>query len=303
MDIKRAVGGFLLSFVFLAFFVYSISCVKLFFDSLDSRIFLGSLPDSINIENSIPESVLPQISKPELTAKSAITVESDLQGTRKVIFDKDADAQLPIASLTKLMTAVIILEDYDLSQIISVSETANAHAPVEQDIKLGDTMSVENFLYIMLVGSSNKAAYALSEVIGTQEFVELMNQKAQEIGMQNTALADPAGLSPQNLSTVNDLVKLAEYILNNYPKIAWTSSIKELHIYNFGDLKNTNELLGDMPGIVCGKTGFTAAAKGCLLLVVNNSKNNNYLISVILGADNRFSEMKNLINWSSTMCK
>lgn len=294
MDKKRAVTGFILSVVFLSIFVYSISYLKLFFDSLDnSQAFLGSMSAPIAV----------QTPKLELTAESAISVKSNLQNNRRIIFEKDSNAQLPIASLTKLMTAVVVLENYDLSQTISVNETADAYAPLEHDVKLGDEMTTENFLDIMLVGSSNKAAYALSGVLGTEEFVGLMNQKAREIGMQSTAFVDPSGLSPQNLSTVKDLVVLADYILENYPRIARSSSIKELHIYGFGDLKNTDKLLAEIPDVVFSKTGFTTKAKGCLLMVLNDSESNDYLISVVLGADDRFVEMKNLINWSSVVYK
>ena len=75
-----------------------------------------------------------------------------------------------------------------------------------------------------------------------------------------------------------------------------TTKIKDFNVPNLGMIKNSDELLGEIPEIVCSKTGFTTQAKGCLLLVMNNSKNNDYLINIILGADDRFSEMKKLIS-------
>jgi len=303
MNFKRAIKGFLLSFVFLVFFIYMIAGVQWIFESYfqnqNETVFLGSISSDVQAKN---------IENPELevNAISAISVESNLKDLNKVIFDKNSDIKLPIASLTKLMTAVIVLDNHDLSNTIAVDERADSQDPMKQDVKLGDIMSVESFLNIMLIGSSNKSAYALAEgpggLIGEQKFVELMNQKAKNLGLQNTFFADPTGLSPENISTAKDLTVLARYILKNYPKIADISKEKEFYIPGFGKVANTNQLLGEVSEIVCSKTGFTAEAKGCLLLVVNNSKNSDYLINVILGADDRFSEMKKLINWSSATC-
>jgi D-alanyl-D-alanine carboxypeptidase len=309
MNIKRATAGFLLSFVFLFVFVYMISGVQWLFEN-SSKIsaennFSASVLDSAGaavIEDSTSD-VIQQIPAPEINAESAITVESNLSESDKVLFSKNSDVQLPIASLTKLMTAIVVLENYNLSEIITVGEISDAQDPMKQDVKLGDKMPVESFLDIMLVKSSNKAAYALAEAIGEPNFVSLMNKKAKEIGLANTYFADPTGLSAQNISTASDLSKLAKYILKNYTKISDISRTKEITVPNFGKVENTNELLGEIPEIVCGKTGFTTQAKGCLLLVINNPKNNGYLINIILGADDRFLEMKKLINWSNLICK
>jgi D-alanyl-D-alanine carboxypeptidase len=200
------------------------------------------------------------------------------------------------------MTAVIVLDKYDLSKNITVSKLADSQDPLKQDVKLGDNMPVESFLEIMLVKSSNKSAYALSEIMGEPVFVGLMNKKAKEIGLESTLFSDPTGLSSQNVSTAGDLTKLAEYILKNYPKIAQISRTRELNVPNFGKITNTDELLGEVPEVVCGKTGFTTQAKGCLLLVTDNQKNNDYIINVILGADDRFLEMRKLIDWQNAVC-
>ena len=287
-----------MSIVFLIFFAYMISEVQWVLEyplkSQSDAVFLGDVSGALPNIQSVDEI--------ELNAESAISVKSDLQGFNKVIFEKDSDTELPIASLTKLMTAVVVFENYNLSDIAVVSEIADSQDLKEQNIKLGDTTTIKNFLYMMLVGSSNKSARALSELVGEKKFVELMNQKAKDLGLKNTFFADPTGLSSENVSTASDLTKLAEYILNSHPQIADISKIKEIYIPGFGNFINTDQLLGEIPDIVCSKTGFTVAAKGCLLLIINNPKNNNYLINVILGADDRFSEMKKLINYSNIMC-
>ncbi len=305
INLKRAVGGFLLSCVFLLFFVYMIAGVQWVFNNSFSNQNKAALSDSVsNIQQSFaPKNTIKNTAPPIINAKSVISVENDLQDVNNILFEKDSNLQLPIASLTKLMTAVIVLDNYNLFDTWQVDEAADLQDPMKEDVKLGDTLIVESFLNIMLVGSSNKSAYALSELIGKDKFVGLMNQKAKDIGLENTFFVDPTGLSPKNVSTVGDLVMLAEHILKDYPKIADTSKAKKLYVSGFGYISNTNELLNKIPEVVCGKTGFTIEANGCLLLVLNNPKNNNYLINVILGADNRFSEMEKLINWSSSMFK
>jgi len=309
MNVKRVIVGFLLSFVFLVFFAYMIAGVQWIFENSfqvqSKEVFLGSVSDgSQNIKPENPtENEIQPIVELEINAESAISIESNFSDINKILFEKDIDTQLPIASLTKLMTAVVVLDNYNLSDTWQVDKIADSQDPMKQDVKLGDTMSVENFLDIMLVGSSNKSAYALSELIGEQKFVELMNQKVKDLGLENTFFIDPTGLSPKNISTASDLASFAKYILKNYPKIADTSKEKEFYVPNFGKVINTNQLLGEIPEIICSKTGFTAEAKGCLLLVINNLKNGDYLINVILGAEDRFLEMRKLIDWSNSICK
>jgi D-alanyl-D-alanine carboxypeptidase len=295
----RAITGFFLSLIFLAFFIYSILNINYLLKNnfLSGGLFLGNISNSNVAKISQPTPEQKEIEQPQINAESAFSVESNLLGFRKVILQKENNKKLPIASLTKLMTAVIVLDKYKLSQKTIVSKIADSQDMIKQDVKFGDNMTVENFLDIMLVGSSNKSAYALSEIMGESIFVDLMNKKAKDIGLENTFFADPTGLSAQNVSTATDLAKLAEYILKNYPKIGDISRMEELNIPDFGKLSNTDQLLGEVPEIVCSKTGFTNQAKGCLLLVTNNKQNNNYVINVILGAEDRFFEMKKIINF------
>jgi D-alanyl-D-alanine carboxypeptidase len=313
MNIKRLISAPILASVFLVFFAYMVAGVNWFFDSYlqSPEILLGSISGGIqNIASqNAPEGIFQVAVQPglivmpasDINAEAAISVKSNLKRPGgypdKVIFEKDSDKKLPIASLTKLMTAVVVLDNYKLSDIVVVDNIADAQDPMKQDVKLGEVMPVESFLNIMLIGSSNKSAYALAEKMGEPIFVELMNKKAKDLGLQNTFFADPTGLSPQNVSTASDLIKLTEHILKNYPKIADISRLKELDVPNFGKVINTDQLLGEIPDVICSKTGFTEAAKGCLLLVINDSKTNDYIINVILGADDRFSEMEKLINW------
>lgn len=302
MNLKRVIGGPLLSLFFLMFFACIILGMQSTFENFplqhNNAAFSASLSDAVQNQVLI-QPVVVNNPLPEINAKSAISLESDLNDINKIIFEKDINVQLPIASLTKLMTAVVVLDNYKLSDTIVVDKIADSQDPMKQDVKLGDKMTVESFLEIMLVGSSNKSAYALSEgpegYPGQQKFVNLMNEKAKYLGLNKTFFTDPTGLSQEDTSTASDLARFAKYILKNYPQIAEISKMKELYIPGIGYITNTDELLNEIPDAVCSKTGFTISAKGCLLLAVKNPQNNNYLINIILGADDRFAEMRKLI--------
>lgn len=314
MNFRKFISGSILSIIFLLFFIYGISGVSWIFSNIKNKTVIGSMVNVLT-DTAIQqvalksEAPLPEF---QINAESVISIRSDLNDSQNIVFSKNIDKILPIASLTKLMTAVVVLDNYNLSDIITIDEIADSQDPMKQDVSLGDNLTIGNLLDLMLIRSSNKAAFALSEgpenglgkqIMG-QNFIGLMNIKAREIGMKNTFFSDPTGISPNNISTVNDLSILAKYILKNkkYSRIAEISKTKQINIPGLGEVSNTNELLGEIPDVVCGKTGFTTLAKGCLLLVVNNPKNNDYLINVILGSDDRFTEMKKIINWSSAMC-
>lgn len=212
----------------------------------------------------------------ELDAKAAISVFVDHQGSEEIIFEKNADQPLPIASLTKLMTASIFLKHYDVER--------------EETVKL---------LLSLLIESNNEAANDLATIIGKDSFLGMMNSEAEELGMENTHFANPNGLDPKrpdeslNYSTAKDLVKLAKHITLEQP-LLWEISI----IQEFDNIKNTNELLGQIPGIIGGKTGETVLAGKCLILVVQAPKDNGFIVNIILNSENRFEEMKKLIDWT-----
>ena len=235
----------------------------------------------------------------QIPAHSAISLATNLvdENDNQILFSKNEQAKLPIASLTKLMTAIVALDTYELSDNIVVDALADSVESVSKDLKLGDTLSMDDLLHIMLISSSNKAAMALAEKVGETNFVWLMNEKAKYIGLENTHYADATGLSQDNYSTSGDLARLAIYILKNYPQIVQITEKKEIELPSFGKVESTNQLLGKIRGIIIGKTGFTLDAKGCLLLAIYNQKAKNYLINVILASDDRFKDMQKMINW------
>jgi len=313
---RRAIKGVLLSFIPLSlfcFFVYGSQAYLLSpVNQATDRVFLSSISDSPIIggdydnntnqeesENKTDGIGVTETDLTKINVKSAISIETDLINDKEIIFEEESELSLPIASLTKLMTAVISFENYDLLDTITISKDADSQLSMQTDLKLEDKFSVDEILHIMLIESSNKAAYALAEQIGENNFVLLMNQKAQLLGLENTFFADPTGLSPKNVSSANDLVVLIKYILVNYPKIAEISTINSYELENFGTISNTNYLFNEFPNIILSKTGFTNYANGCLVSVLPNSQENDYIINIVLGADDRFLEMRKLINWKN----
>ena len=252
---------------------------------INAKEFFSTQSDEKNDTNSINSS----------SAISTKIVNNEI----KILFEKNKDKKLPIASLTKLMTALIVLEKYDLSQKFVINKRAMAEIGEQGNLKEGETLSIKNLLYIMLIESSNRAAYALSEVMGNDRFVEEMNNKAKLIDLSNTYFIDSTGLDPNSYSTAKDLVILSRYLFEKYPIFREIMELKSFSLYINGEfhhkLINTNQLLGENR-VIGGKTGFTDEAGGCFITIQANNKSEDYFINVILGAEDRFLEMRKLIN-------
>lgn len=224
-----------------------------------------------------------------------------------VLSEKKADEVIAIASLTKLMTAIIVLENYNLDDLIQISASAVATYGDAGNLQIGEIMTIRDLLYITLIESSNDGAEALAEKMGVSTFVYKMNEKATSLGMNNTWFINPSGLDEENLynfSTVNDLKKMVVYILENHSLIAEILSLPEKELTSHSGIsrtiRNTNVLLEESDAYLWGKTGYTNRANGCLILILNNfSINNNqgYVINIIAGADDKFGEARKLEQW------
>lgn len=239
---------------------------------------------------------------PEIEAKSAISVKINKNGSQEILFEKNPDQILPIASLTKLMTALVVAKNYDFSQQLEVTKEAVEQPEEFGDLKIGEYLSVENLLYLVLIESSNDSAFILSELIGQDGFVGLMNLEAEYLGLFGTHFVEPTGYSAENYSTAKDLANLAKYIIKNKAIVWEISSLSEFDLYTpdgvfHHQLSNTNQLLKEYPEIIGGKTGYTEEAGGCIILILKNSKDEVF-INIILGSKNRFEEMKKLIEYS-----
>jgi len=311
-----------------------------------------------------------EVSEIEIKAKAAIVVDI---ATKKILYQKNIAERLPIASLTKLMTTLVVLDEVNLEDVVTISKKAVETEGERGNLSPGEKITVRNLLYLLLVQSSNDAAVALAEYVGEKiissesscysrnefetgselvsesidemkecknqiskqvqndsennsisEFVKLMNKKARLLGLKNTHFVNSSGLTPVedvrndnirfetktakdkidkkgNYSTVYDLSQLTNYALNEL--LIWEIlRTQEIDVQSADKrivhhLENTNELLGKLPNIVGGKTGYTEESGQSLILVIGDPINNHQIISVVLNAEDRFAETKKLIEW------
>lgn len=265
----------------------------------------GQNPQRIN---NVPELELP--------AKAAISVLVDGIGREFPLFRKNTQEKLPIASITKLATALTAADIYSPSLAVVVSTEAVQQPEAKGELKVGEKLRVQDLLKILLVESSNDAAFALSQIIGENNFVAMMNLETESLGLENTFFINPSGLDPEdaskkaasslyNYSSAEDLVELTKYLIfqkpelfeilgyNDYPLELENGALHHI-------LQNTNELLGKMPEVLGGKTGYTERAGECLIVILKGPRSKSYFINAVLGAKNKFQEMENLINWVET---
>lgn len=306
MNINRALAGFLLSFVFLLVFLYAMSEMQGFFENaLQNVQGQADILQAAENLNSVNNQNLP-LPELNINASAAISVETNLSDINKTVFEKSSSEKLQIASLTKLMTALIVVENLDLSQKIKISDQAANQTVDPEPLKAGETFYAKDLLQAMLIGSDNTASYALYEAVGKEKFIDLMNARAGELGLSDTIFLNPTGIGLENFSTAHDMSKLAAYLLKEQPSIFKITTTPEFNINTVDgkinhEIINTNELLGDSSGlakrIVGGKTGDTRTAGQCLILAVKSLDDQDYLITVVLNSRDRFGEMKKIINW------
>lgn len=235
---------------------------------------------------------------PQPRAKAALLVD---RKSDRVIYSAHADEKMYPASLTKMMTALLAFEKGNLADVLTTTDTALAditylHSRI--DLKSGEQMSLENMLTALLVSSANDAANVIAEYISGDipSFVELMNTRAKELGMENTHFANPHGFHDDNhYTTANDLAKLAREVLKNQKfceivKIK-TAKLPATNISKERTISSTNHLISRYrntfhyyPYATGVKTGSTTEAGNCL--VATAEKNGMSLLSVVLGCEN-----------------
>ncbi|MSU54595.1 MAG: D-alanyl-D-alanine carboxypeptidase [Candidatus Staskawiczbacteria bacterium] len=317
VNYQKIVRGISLSFLFVAVTIVVFCGVQWFSDSMESLLINRGVISPASLETSINQvsaivndpavfdkNIFPirkwQVENVVLQAKSGLSVEIG-DNNSKILFNQNSEVRLPIASLTKLMTAMVVLSHYDLSAKVTMGPMAMAQIGEQGDLKLGQEFTVKNLLYTTLMESNNRSAYALSEVLGNEEFIGLMNQDAKNLGMTNTNFQDVTGLDPSSYSTAKDLVIVTQYLFKNYPLFNEIIRQKEYNLYLYDGIfhhkaVNTNILLGEN-NIFGGKTGFTKVAQGCFMILQESPQEKSYIISILLGSQDRFLEMKKLIDW------
>ncbi|TSC74714.1 MAG: D-alanyl-D-alanine carboxypeptidase [Parcubacteria group bacterium Gr01-1014_44] len=243
-----------------------------------------------------------EIAPPELSAKSFLVYDTQ---NDKIIFSKDDGRALPVASLTKLLSAIIIFENLDPQDIIEITPESFNVDGEGADFHLQEQFYLKDLLGALLVKSSNDAAAAIALKVERktgQKFIDLMNQKALQIGLERSNFLDPAGLNDEGYSTARDLLRLIRYF-KGYPELWRLLGLGSLDIFS-ADRKfshhftSTNKLFGVLPNLTGGKTGYTDGALGCMILEENLPEQSSSLIVIVLGSNDRFGEIQKLVNWS-----
>lgn len=265
---------------------------------------LSSIP---GLEQHAPDTQIPTYissTQPYLTAKSSLLFDINSQ---QILYSQNPQEKLPIASLTKLVTANIIIEEHQLDEVVTIPIEATQIGGSTMYLRAGERITVENLLKGLIINSANDAAIALSihNAETTDKFVEKMNQYANQLQMNNSHFSNPMGYdSPENYSTAEDLLKITlktiqNPTLTNFASIQTTTaqSIDQTITHN---LKNTNLELSNFQQINGLKTGTTNTAGQCLITTTNSEQPQ---VSIIIGSSNRFQDTKTMLDWAKNNIK
>ena len=268
--------------------------------SIITLIFIISVfPSYADDENELEEVVIEENEKEEIEAGANSDAKPTINSRRYAIYDrlsgrciygKDENKETAMASTTKIMSIIIVVEKCNLSDTVTITAKAAGTGGSRLGLHTDDKITVIDLLYGLMLRSGNDAAVALAiHTAGSIErFADLMNQKAEELGLTNTHFVTPHGLdNPDHYTTAYELAKITDYALKNetIAKIVKTK-IATININGSPmQINNTNELLGNVDGVYGVKTGFTNNAGRCLVTSVKRGDMD--LIIVVLGADTR----------------
>ncbi len=251
-------------------------------------------PGTVNRGNSLA---------PDITAKAAYFVDID---SGQVLYQKNADVKLPIASLTKIMTVTVTLAHHKFSDTIQVSNFAASIEPDHMGLIPGEKLLVEELLYGVFLSSANDAAEALAENIpgGRSKFISEMNEISLQLGMNDTKFINPTGLEEDGktqYSTALDVALMSRYLVKQYPEVTQIS--RTYHVYlpptsthQAYDLYSGINLLTTYPGVIGLKIGYTPEAG--LTIVTLAKRGSHEVLGVILNSDDRRQEARELLDYS-----
>lgn len=238
---------------------------------------------------------------PDITAKSGLVYDTE---SNQILFEKNPDQQLPMASLTKIMTAVVALEHPKKDNKYLVTN----EALVGEDsmmLEAGEILTIKELLYGLILHSANDAAMTLAVNYpgGVKNFTDAMNQKAQALGLSNTHFTNPSGLEGDGtqFTTATDLLVMTKYALDNFADFrdvaaTFDYTIAQTETHKVYYLENETNLLTSYPGVRGVKTGYTPEAGLCLVTYLEY--NNHKLIAIVLGSANRRGDMITLLDYS-----
>ncbi len=210
--------------------------------------------------------------------------------SKTILYEKNGKKQVPMASTTKILTAIVVLENANLKDVVVIDKKSAGTGGSRLGLKVNDKITVHDLLYGLMLKSGNDSAVALATHVGgsIEGFSKMMNQKAQELGCVNSHFVTPHGLDQkEHYTTAYELACMADYALQ-IPKFKEIVSSKTYNITINGQsriITNTNELLGNLNGVYGVKTGFTNGAGRCL--VTSCKRGDLDIITVVLGADTK----------------
>ncbi|HHW70082.1 MAG TPA: D-alanyl-D-alanine carboxypeptidase [Clostridiales bacterium] len=250
--------------------------------------------------------VFASVEFPQTSAQSAVLIDGS---SCRVLWGKNIDEKLPMASTTKIMTALVAIESQNINRVVTIPEVAQGVEGSSIYLTAGEHLTLEELLYGLMLRSGNDAATAIAYDVGggsIEKFVSLMNATAKRIGAYNTNFENPHGLHSDNhYTTAHDLAKITAYALKNdkfkeivstkYKEIPWEGSQWNRV------LKNNNKLLWSFEGANGVKTGFTQKAGRCLVSSAN--RNDLQLVLVLLNCGPMFEESSAILEYGFNIYK
>ena len=233
----------------------------------------------------------------EVDISSRIALIYD-RASGRILYEKNGNKQTPMASTTKIMTAIVVLENAKLTDTVTITAKAAGIGGSRLGLKKNDKITVNDLLYGLMLRSGNDAAVALAIHVGgsVEGFAEMMNKKAEELNLTNSHFVVPHGLDNEgHYTTAYELAKMADYALkiDKFKEIVGTK-VATIHINGYAKkINNTNNLLGSVSGVYGVKTGFTNGAGRCLVTACK--RNDLDIITVIIGADTNKIRSKDTI--------
>lgn len=300
------------AFFFLISFIGLIAIIFLYFYSPRNIQIESPVPDflskKVNSQVSTLDLWLPFFANffpdsnenPQISAKSALVYDLT---NEELVYEKNPDEELPMASLTKIMTAIVAIENKreDDRYIVYPENLVGENV---MGLSSGEVMSLEDLLYGVFMYSANDAAEVLAKnTLGRDNFIKAMNDKAKSLGLKNTNFTNPTGLEGDGnqFTTAYDLLVISRHAVTNFPEIIKASSTARYYIPETADhfaydMYNQTNLITSYPGVKGLKDGYTPEAGLCLVTYLDYE--GHKLIGIILGSGNRRQEMKDLLDFS-----
>ena len=243
--------------------------------------------ENIDIDEIQKEVIETSTNVEDLKLDSRIGLIYD-RASGRVLYEKNGNKQTPMASTTKIMTAIVVLENAKLNEVVKIDSKAAGTGGSRLGLKKNDKITVNDLLYGLMLRSGNDAAVALANYVGgsIEGFADMMNRKAEEMGLKNSHFIVPHGLDNEgHYTTAYELAKMADYALkiDKFKEIVSTKSTT-IYINNYPKaINNTNQLLGSVSGVYGVKTGFTNGAGRCLVSACK--RDDLDIITVVIGAN------------------